>query len=283
MDNENFEAAKEAALKLCRRKIHQINKKVQNLEKAYLQGMRWEETQHIGDLLKANYQLLSKHQKQIHLEDWLQDNAVIVISLDDKKTPQENIASYYKKSKKLKLSIPHMVRELEKTKAFLAEQLLLEKHLEAAEQFSDLPVAPQSTPKKIPIEKKRTPYKIFHTENKDEIWVGRGAKDNHTLTFHLGRGDDIWMHIHNYSGSHVIIRPRIKGIIPEETIQDALQLALHFCQGGKLTEGEVIVSQIKWLRPFKGEPGKVQLSEYKVRKVLKDQTKLNRLFERYYL
>ena len=38
------------------------------------------------------------------------------------------------------------------------------------------------------------------------LLVGRGAKENHHLTFHVARPEDVWLHARDVPGAHVILR-----------------------------------------------------------------------------
>jgi predicted ribosome quality control (RQC) complex YloA/Tae2 family protein len=39
-----------------------------------------------------------------------------------------------------------------------------------------------------------------------EIWVGRSARDNDTLSLRLARPRDLWFHVAGSPGSHVLVR-----------------------------------------------------------------------------
>jgi len=56
-----------------------------------------------------------------------------------------------------------------------------------------------------------------------EILIGRNAASNDILTFELSKPDDIFLHIHGYPGSHVIIKNKGEEI-PKEVIRRAAEL-----------------------------------------------------------
>lgn len=60
------------------------------------------------------------------------------------------------------------------------------------------------TRKNDKIKKAKEPYKITHLNT--EFLFGKNAEQNHNLTFHKTRDTDTFVHIHNYPGSHIIIR-----------------------------------------------------------------------------
>ncbi|MBQ8395489.1 MAG: DUF814 domain-containing protein [Oscillospiraceae bacterium] len=58
------------------------------------------------------------------------------------------------------------------------------------------------------------------------ILVGRNNRQNDTLTLKIAEKSDIWLHTHDFTGSHVIIK--CEGTTPpEETIDEAALIAAY--------------------------------------------------------
>lgn len=236
--------------------------------------LRWEEIQHEAELLQSSYAKLKRGMTLIAVWDWNND-AECTIALDPALTPQEEVASRFKRSKKLRKGIPHNEARLKKQEAlvtklqtWLAELDHINELPGLLEWRAKLPLAYSSTPQPIKKErippKERAPYLEYISASGIKIWVGRKASDNETLTFSLARGSDWWLHASGVPGSHVVIRTH-KGEEPDqETLQDALQLALHYSKAKMRGEGEVSVTQCKYVSRFgKGHVGKVQISKHK--------------------
>lgn len=71
-------------------------------------------------------------------------------------------------------------------------------------------------------------YRIFERGG-FEILVGKGAADNDRLTFKVADRDDLWLHVAEWSGSHVVIRvPDSGGEPPRDVVDYAARLAAWF-------------------------------------------------------
>ena len=81
------------------------------------------------------------------------------------------------------------------------------------------------------IKNAKQPYKIIHSGV--TILFGKNSEQNHNLTFHIANKDDTFLHIHNYPGSHIIIKSKTP---TKEQLLLASSLALHL---SNKTSGEV--------------------------------------------
>ncbi|MGH9931759.1 MAG: NFACT RNA binding domain-containing protein, partial [Pyrinomonadaceae bacterium] len=101
-----------------------------------------------------------------------------------------------------------------------------------------------------------------------EVLVGRTARDNDQLTFHVAKPNDLWLHAGDYPGSHVIVRNSSRNDIPHRTIIEAAQLAAKFSQASKDSKVNIHYTRRKFLAKPKGSaPGLVRLSSFKTIKV----------------
>jgi hypothetical protein len=72
------------------------------------------------------------------------------------------------------------------------------------------------------------PYRRFRSSGGLEIRVGRGARKNDDLTFRHSSPDDVWMHVREAPGAHVILRWGRDGNPPARDLHEAAVLAaLH--------------------------------------------------------
>lgn len=97
------------------------------------------------------------------------------------------------------------------------------------------------------------------------ILVGKGAADNDALTFDVAEPDDLWFHVADYSGSHVILRvPPGAGSPPHDVVRHAAQLAAwHSKARGAGGKTEVHLCRAGDVRKPRGwAPGKVQLTRW---------------------
>jgi predicted ribosome quality control (RQC) complex YloA/Tae2 family protein len=267
---------KEALLKKLKHEIKQTLKKIQKFKDLLQLYQRWEEIQKEAYLLQAYLYQIKPHDRRIKLLDW-ETSLEKEIELDPHLKPHEQVTSRLSKSKKFKKGIPHLHNLIEK-ETFSLETL--QKNEQVIEKATTLDELTDFEEKKVKEKKilKSLPYREFYSETGLAIRVGKSAKDNEKLTFSLSKGQDFWLHVRDLPGSHVVIACG-KNKPDEETLKDAMQLALHFSKAKG--EGEIIVTQVKFLsRQGKRAIGEVFVSTHKVIYIKQDPDRLTHLKKR---
>jgi len=273
-----FIQKKNLILKLLVKKEKSLLNAILKTENRLQECLSWESVFHQAELLKANFHLLKQGQSQISVEDWM-TGQLLILKIDPSQHCQDIIKAWYKKAKKLKRGIDPQRVYLERLKDQLnqirnqIEQLntitCLEElnHLDSRMTQSNK-IASESKPKT------KVCYLEFRSASGLPILVGRNAKDNDILTFTVAHGNDWWMHVRGAPGSHVVIRT--KGKEPdEEAIQDAIQLALDRSKLKNVREGEVCITQKKFVSQSKrAKPGQVQVSKHSLIWATKDEARL---------
>lgn len=264
-----------------KRRVKTARKYREKMEKRLFECLAWEQEQHFSELLQANlYQ--SKGKKELFVSDWEQEGKLIKLTLDPSLKPHEEVAKRFKRAKKLKLGLPFAEKLLQEAKneetqwlsildAFLkvvtSEELAVFKTLHAL----PLPQTKKSREElKIPVK----PYWEYKSQSGFNIWVGKSAFMNDQLTFRYAHGNDAWLHVTDFPGSHVIIRLPAKLQLDEETLQDACQLALHFSKAKGRGEGEISFTHVKHVRRMGKTKGKVQIANEKRIFVKQNATRL---------
>jgi predicted ribosome quality control (RQC) complex YloA/Tae2 family protein len=98
-----------------------------------------------------------------------------------------------------------------------------------------------------------------------EVLVGRTARDNDALTFHIASQRDFWLHVAGCSGSHVIVRnPEGLESLPRETLRFAAALAARHSKAREAGQVSVHVALVKDVSKPRGVPaGQVALKRYR--------------------
>ena len=88
------------------------------------------------------------------------------------------------------------------------------------------------------------------------LLLGRHAEANHRVTFKMARGRDLWFHLRDGAGSHVILPLNREQSVSDELILVGAALALHYStlRGER---AEVRVAFRRDLDPVPGHPGRV--------------------------
>jgi fibronectin-binding protein A (FbpA)/ribosomal quality control pathway NFACT family protein len=90
------------------------------------------------------------------------------------------------------------------------------------------------------------------------ILVGRGARENHHLTFAVARPEDFWLHARDVPGAHVILRDD-EGRAGPDDIREAAEVAAFFSDAREQLRADVHVARRKHLRAAGGGPGRVRV------------------------
>jgi len=112
------------------------------------------------------------------------------------------------------------------------------------------------------------------------ILVGRDAARNDELTLHVARPRDLWLHVRNWSGAHVVV-PLDKGAsCPADVLVQAAHLAAHFSDAREERLVEVTYTPRRFVRkPRKSAPGAVVVDREKVLVLRKEDALLRKLLE----
>ena len=231
-----------------------------------------------GELLKINYHLLKPRLEKITVPDVFSSGEVIEIKLLAKKTPAENIAHYFSLAEKAErgrlqmeerlLLTEKKVKELEENLKQL-ETLSLE---ELAAKWPKQKKTPAAPAPKVPV-KTGPNVKIYRCVSSDgfHIIAGRAAKDNDYVTMRLANGNDGWLHVRDYPGSHVIIRCEKKREISPTAWHEAAALCAALSKAKDGTLVDVLYTKKKYVsKPRHAKPGLVMVAGGKTLTVRKD-------------
>jgi predicted ribosome quality control (RQC) complex YloA/Tae2 family protein len=91
------------------------------------------------------------------------------------------------------------------------------------------------------------------------LLVGRGARENHRLTFGVARPEDLWLHARDVPGGHVILRDP-EGRSRPEDVREAAEVAAYFSAARGESVVDVHVTHRKHVRPARGGRGRVRVA-----------------------
>jgi hypothetical protein len=143
---------------------------------------------------------------------------------------------------------------------------------EAAGPVLEPLIKPRPTPARKSMEKKTTQRsdgkgRAFRSVMVDgfEVLIGKGDADNDQLTFKVAEPLDLWLHVANVPGSHVVVRnPDRISELPRPVVERAAELAAFFSKardGGKVEVNVCRAADVSKPRGF--PPGKVLLRQFK--------------------
>ncbi len=210
-----------------------------------------------GDLIMANLFHHKDFSSFIEVLDF-ETNSPIKIELDNRKTLKENANQYFKlynKAKVANLKSQEMIENLLTEKDYLEQVLYsldnattVEELLEIAnEETRNSKREPQSlspfTVYRLPLTTHRPPYTIY---------VGKNNKQNDYIVSKLSRDEDLWFHVHNCAGSHVLLRVEAGQEPTEEIIFECAKLAKEYSSAKNSSKVGVIYTKRKFLKKPSG-------------------------------
>lgn len=200
--------------KILTTKLNRLTNKYLAMNDELLNNQSKEDLKIFADLLSINIYKLQKGMEKVTVENIYDNMQEIEISLDQKKSPRENIEAYYKKYKKLKTAdeiikaeLPKIEEEMKYIKQILETiEIITELNelSEIEEELISLGYVKKNKKNKQKLEKSK-PY-IFETDSGALIYVGKNNLQNENLTLKFANKNDIFFHAQDVPGSHVILR-----------------------------------------------------------------------------
>ena len=250
-----FEAAQRRALQEAAREVRRLERLAANLE-ADLAGLPDPETlRRQGEAILATPRSVSRGASAADIPDPRSDGATLRVSLDPRLDPHENATRLFTKARRIDRARGQVAVRQRETASELDEARRAEARGEAAESLADL-VARADDPARPAREGGATRH--YLTAHGLSLLVGRGARENHHLTFSVAKPDDLWLHARDVPGAHVILRDP-EGRAGADDLREAAEVAAFFSDARVEARVDVHVTRRKHVRPAKGGPGRVHV------------------------
>lgn len=262
-ESEKTKAIKAKLLTLTKAKMKKVNTALTKVAKQSKTQEKADLYRKKGDLIMAGVNIPPNKEflDEIEIIDW-ESNLPVKIKLDTTKTLQENANTYYKMYKKAKtanLKSQEIIENLHQEEDYLNQVLYsiesaqsLEDFLEIQEEIgvngggNQLGNGKVNSKEKIKSEKKGVTPLTFKI-NDFTIYVGKNNKQNDYIVSKLARDEDIWFHVHNYAGSHVLLKIESGQKVDDKIIFECAKLAKEY-SAAKNTKVGVIYTKRKYLK-----------------------------------
>ncbi len=280
-----------------------LERKAVNLLQDLGEAAQAEQYRHKGEMLKLALHTIRPGSESVTVSDY-ETGAQVVIPLDPRLAPAENLAAYFKRYQKELRGAKALQEQLEylrQTQEDIAGfqqclvALLARPDLEALQALAAEPrvrrLLSRQYPDRKPRPGRRTQIfpgrkdmpsrllpKRYKTEQGLEIWVGRSDEGNDYLSTRLARGNDLFFHLEGYPGSHVVLRTGGSLSPPAESVLSACELAVHFSKLKDARQADVHVAPIKSVKKPKGaKPGLVYVTGGKTIHLRRDPKRLENI------
>lgn len=245
---ENIEALREEIERARDKELSDIERNIRRAEDKIRATKDYETRKKCADLLSSNLYLVKKGMKEIEVQDY-ENNGIMVIPLRPDLDARENLENYYKSYQKDKKSHNLALSELEEEKKRLEERAAYYEALLSSSDLKKMRGLSEENKRKER-EKKKYHGPSFITDSYTLI-VGRNSKENDEILRHDAKGNDLWIHVRDFSGGYVIIKNQKGKEIPFSVILDGAHLALHYSKAKDEKSADLYYTYVKYLRRAK--------------------------------
>ena len=256
---------KKNLLKYVDSQIKKFKKIEKNIKIDLKKNENFENYKNIGDILAANMHQIKYGMKKVTVFDFY-NNQEITINLDPLLSPNDNLNFYYNKYNKGKRTISALNSRFldiqNEIKYFEEIKMFIEKEndfigIEEIENELNLTNNGNKSKNKIKLNKPKKRDLLSFDYNGFQIFVGRNNKENEEISFSKGQPNDIWLHIKDIPGSHVLIL-RNNQELPNDVLLHAANLACEYSKAKKGDKVTVDYCERKFVKKIKNsKPGNV--------------------------
>ena len=219
--------------------------------------------------------------KEVSLPNYYDEDRPLKIYIQEELSPTRNAQKYFTKYQKLRNSIKFVNEQLELAKANVEYFDSVKTSVDNAEpediaaiieELENQGYLKKQAQKKRASKLNEKQLSHFETSSGAEVLVGKNNYQNDWLTFKKAQRNDLWFHVKNIPGSHVLLRT------DEPTQQDIIETAeiAAYYSKAKLS-GHVQVDYVEAKRvkkPNGAKPGFVIYTGQNSLEVTPDETKI---------
>lgn len=272
--NNTFIVYRDNLLKLISNKLSKLSVKLDSINDKLQECKNAEKYKLYGELITSNlYKINDLNTDTITLENYYDNNTPIVIPLDKSVSPSTNAKNFFKKYKKLKSAKEYVdiqkksvINEIAYLESIIYEIGIAKNINDIDEIYSEI----QNTNVALNNKKNKVRKKAFSKGNKKiafeplkfnidgfTVLVGKNNNQNDYLTTKVANPDDIWFHVKDFHGSHVILRAENK-IPAQETLNKCASLAKEHSKAADSSNVTVDYTYAKYVKkPSGSKPGMV--------------------------
>lgn len=260
-------------------------RKAANREKE-LEECKDKETYRIfGDLIISNQYALKKGAPYYDLQNYYDENKTVRIPADVTLSPAQNAQKYYKEYRKKQIAetkLTDFIAQARQEADYLDSVIDSLSRAETDSEISAIRTELAETgflkrkSFKSKNEKALKPMEYESTEGY-KIFVGRNNVMNDKLTLKTAKNYDLWFHVKDTAGSHVVVQNDGREFT-DKVIREAALLASYNSKAGHSSNVPVDYTIIKNVKkPAGAKPGMVIYDDYKTEFVTPNMEEIERI------
>ncbi len=225
---------------------------------------------HFGELLLAYGDQVPRGADRVLLPDLYEPEEKVLVPLNPARNAAANAQHYFNRYRKAKTGRDEVRRQLKITHAETEYCRSLLYSIESAVGSSLAEIRLELVDAGYLRDKQKGKKKetalpqplIFKSGSEKTILVGRNNRQNDHVTFKAAVRRDIWFHIRQLPGSHVVLKET--GWPPaKEDLEEAAFLAAYFSKGRESSAADVDYTEVRHVRRRPGsKPGQVFYENY---------------------
>ncbi|MDU1043503.1 MULTISPECIES: NFACT family protein [Peptoniphilus] len=199
------------------KQINKLSKKVSNQSNELNIALNREQFKVYADLLSSNFHKIKKGDNSVVVENFYNEMESIEIPLDPKLDGPSNASKYYKKYSKLKNAAIFLNEQIEMGNSeinYLKSILLNIDFAQTPDEIDELYeeleksgyLKKKNKNKKNKKKDSKENYIKIKTDDGFDIYIGKNNIQNDYLTLKKANKNDLWFHVKDAPGSHVILK-----------------------------------------------------------------------------
>jgi predicted ribosome quality control (RQC) complex YloA/Tae2 family protein len=228
-----YDRAKEPVREALKEAETKLSARLTSLRRSMTDDAEREVLRQSGELILAYQYALLPGQSELRAQ-YDADAPELVIKLDPELSALENAQRYFERYNKAKRALDDVPRLIEENESALAFVRQLGADLDMASSYPDIDEVQQAlqtaglwrgAAKRVPGGQKSAPLKLMIEDW--VVWVGRNSRQNEQVTFDKGSPNDLWLHVRDVPGAHIIIKSEGRPV-PEAIIERAAGYAAYY-------------------------------------------------------
>jgi len=252
-------------IRVVRNELKKNRNKLKKLQRTMKETENADEYRIKGEVLTTYLYQVKRGDTTVTLPNFYDNEQPLKIALSNQISPNQNAQKYFKRYQKAKNAVVYVTEQLKQTQENVTyfENIMAQIELAAPKDLIDIKLELQQggylrDHEHLKKAKKKRKQKIsqpdqFTASDGTKISVGKNNLQNDKLSLHTAKRTDIWLHVKDIPGSHVIIHADDPS---EATILEAANLAAYFSKARDSSTVPVNYVPVKRLhKPNGAKPG----------------------------
>ncbi len=243
-----------------------------------------------GELLTSYAYQVPENSKTFTVANYYSESyEEITIPLEENLTPIQNAQKYFKlynKAKRTEIAAQNQLTEISEDLEYLNSVLISLDIIQTPSDIEELRLElinmgylKKKAQKGKKVIKNKHPYMQFKSSSGFTIYVGKNNYQNDELTMKFAKNNDMWLHIKDGAGSHVIIKSDPSKDIDESTLNEAAILAAFYSKGKNSSNVAIDYTFKKNVKKIpNAKPGMVIYTNFKTLFVTPEESIVKQLF-----